>query len=211
MRLFERAGRYEITYVLDAHEVSDVEGSISIEEESFLLSVEQRRLNARAEGRQSVKITANSEISEMVKVYYQENMETFLRNNFQQSIYLAKISLIAAGESYVIQKVENIPFGQYIYSNELLAAMEEMLRNGFGQGGNKDFQGEPGETGVFGDASASMNFAQGEVTIHLGEKAIEEKGFIPGDCPRPWYWPGDDCVKPGTGGRHAAVRLLRSF
>lgn len=178
---FERAGRYEMTYVLDAHEVSDVEGSISIEEESFLLSVEQRRLNARAEGRQSVKITANSEISEMVKAYYQENMETFLRNNFQQSIYLAKISLISAGGSYVIQKVENIPFGQYIYSNELLAAMGEMLRGGFNQSGNKDSQGEPGETGAYGDVSAAMNFAQGEITIHLGEKAIRGKRFYSGE------------------------------
>ena len=178
---FERAGRYEVTYTLDAHDVVDTEGVVEIEEGSFRLSVEQRQVEAVAAGRQSAAISAHSEVTKLIQSYYQENMETFLRNNFQQSIYLAKISLIQGGESYVIQKVENMPFGQYIFNNELLAAVFEMEQNGMGAGFSGGASGDGNDGGLYSDVGAPMSFAQGEVTIHLGEKTIRGKRFYSGE------------------------------
>ena len=46
-------------------------------------------------------------------------MEDILQNNYQQSIYLAKIYVIRAGESYIIDAVDPMPFGQFVYNNVL--------------------------------------------------------------------------------------------
>lgn len=177
---FERSGRYELTYTVDVNDVDNVQGIIRLDEESFRLSVDQRSVPAKAALQQMTKITSRSEITEVVERYYQENMESFLKNNFQQSIYLAKISLIAAGTSYVIQKVENMPFAQYVYNNELLAATAKMQRqsvyceNGRTDEGRTDTSGD-------GDLSNRVSFAQGEVTISLGEKSIRGKRFYSGE------------------------------
>lgn len=178
---FEKAGRYEVTYTLDVHDVSDVAGVVEMEEGSFRLSVEQRQLKAEASGRQTIKITPRSEILEMTENYYQENMESFLKNNFQQSIYLAKITLIQAGESYVIEKVENMPFGQRIATNELLAAVQEMIQERTGTGSTGSGGPLPGDSAGSGDPVQGMSFAQGEVVIHLGEKAVRGKRFFSGE------------------------------
>ncbi len=171
---FERSTRYEITYMLDVHEVVNTEGAVDIEEDSFRLSVEQRQLTAKAQGHQIFHITADTDSKSLEKNYYQENMETFLKNNFQQSIYLAKISLIQAGGSYVIQKVENMPFHQYVSANDLLAARLDLLEN---QQGGKGHSGAPGPEHRFGGDESALKYAQGETVIHLGEKAVRGKRF----------------------------------
>lgn len=174
---FERAGSYEMTYTLEAHEVEDAEAFAEIEEDSFRLSVDQRPLNVSVSGRQTTKISGRNVISQLLDSYYQENMENYLKNNFQQSIYLAKISLIQAGESYVIHKVENMPFHQYLYPNELLAAMAELMMTGsslsaagFGDEDGRD-SARPGE-------GSDIRMSWGEVEIHLGGKNVRGKDSI---------------------------------
>ena len=41
---------------------------------------------------------------------YREKMLEIVKNTYQQSIYLAKISIIHGGTAYIIDSVENIPF-----------------------------------------------------------------------------------------------------
>lgn len=171
---FERAARYEISYMLDVHDVVNTEGAVHMEEDSFRLSVEQRQISADAQANQIFKISAETAIESLEKNYYQENMETFLKNNFQQSIYLAKISLIQAGDSYVIQKVENTPFHQYVSGNDLLAArmdlLEDAMKYSRGSGAHHPEHGQDGD-------DLALKYAQGEAVIHLGEKAVRGKRF----------------------------------
>lgn len=175
---YDKAGRYEMTYLLDVHDVMDVEGVAELGEDSFMLSVEQREISAKAQMRQTVHIAAASEMAQMMGSYYQENMETFLRNNYQQSIYLAKISLIQAGETYVIQNIENVPFGQYVTGNELTAAMMELMMQNPDSGSIVGALGDTKDLGRNGAGDGSMNFVQGEVTIPLGERAVRGKRFF---------------------------------
>lgn len=176
--LYDRAGRYELTYLLDVHDVIDVEGVAEMEEDSFMLSVEQRKISAKAQVRQTIHIAAASEMAQMVNSYYQENMETFLRNNYQQSIYLAKISLIQAGETYVIQNIENVPFGQYVAGSELTAAMMELMMQSAGSTSAAGILGDTKDSGKGGAGDSGMNFAQGEVTISLGGGAVRGRRFF---------------------------------
>lgn len=176
---FEKASRYEITYLLDVHDVKGVEGVVEIDEGSFRLSVEQRQLTATAQGRQTVKITMCSEIAEMQEHYYQENMETFLRNDYQQSIYLAKISLLQAGETYVIQKVENMPFQQYVPGSELNATIQQMLLEGMHSVEKNSLLGV--EAGAHHEHDSGLRVAEGETVLYLGAGATRGKRFFSGE------------------------------
>lgn len=175
---FEKADRYEMTYMLDVHDVVDVEGIVEMAEDSFLLSIDQRQIPAKAQIRQAIRISPADAASQMVNAYYQENMETFLRNNYQQSIYLAKISLIQAGETYAIQHIENMPFNQYVAGNEVTAALMQMMLEGMGGTGSAGSARDIKDTDKSEDNDNRMDFAQGEVVIALGEKAIRGKRFF---------------------------------
>lgn len=176
---FEKSGRYEVSYLLDVHDVKGVEGVVEIDEDSFRLSVEQRQLTATAQGRQTVQITTRNEIVEMQEQYYQNNMETFLRNDYQQSIYLAKISLLQAGETYVIQKVENMPFQQYVPGSELNAAAQQMLLEGPHSGEANGLHGA--DAGSYHEYDNGLKVAEGETVLYLGQGATRGKRFFSGE------------------------------
>lgn len=177
--LMEKAETYTLTYQLDAHDIPDTEGSLLLEEDSFVLSVEQKQMEAEAKARQIVLITAENEKQEVSDYYYRSSMETVLKNNFQQSIYLAKISFIRAGGSYLIQRVENVPFDQYITNNVLNGAINQMLckdmeRIQAGKGGGKT--GE--NTAQKEEKKGRFQFAQGETEISFGERFVKGKTFF---------------------------------
>lgn len=177
--LMEKAEKYTLTYKLDAHDIPDTEGSLYLEEDSFVFSVEQKQVEAEARARQIVLVTAENEKQEVIDCYYKSNMETVLKNNFQQSIYLAKISFIRAGGSYMIQRVENAPFGQYVTNNVINGAISQMLckdmeRIQTGKGSARI--GE--DTRKKEERKGKFLFAQGETEISLGGKFIKGKTFF---------------------------------
>lgn len=115
----EKSDRYEVRYQVRAKSTQNTDGLIVIEKGSFHLLFGGRETEAAAAGRQTVKLV-QGRISDTVRQnYYRSAMEDILQNNYQQSIYLAKIYVIRAGESYIIDAVEPMPFGQFVYNNVL--------------------------------------------------------------------------------------------
>lgn len=176
---FEKAGRYEITYLLNIHDVNGVEGVIEMDEGSFRLSVEQQSMAVSAQGCQRIKILSSGEIAQMQAFYYQEAMECFLRNDYPQSIYLAKIALLQAGESYMIQAVEQMPFQQYVPGNQLLAATQEMWLKSPHHGPVSRIAGENASS--YHDSGTSLDVAEGEVVLYLGQGVTRGKRFFSGE------------------------------
>lgn len=171
--LFEKADRYAFSYSLSVHPAADTWGVLEMEEGSFRLSVEQLPLSVTAGLKQRVRITAGSEIRRMQRSYYEESMETYLQGNHQTAIYLAKISLVRAGESYVIQGIRNMPFGQYVPGPGLTAAIQEtsLWKMAACPGGRVEKRKESG-------AEAGLRYAQGETVIVLGDKVIRGRRFF---------------------------------
>ncbi len=65
------------------------------------------------------------DVGEMIsKRYFENAMREIVGQTYHQSIYLAKINLIWAADEIVIEDVEPMPFGQYIYSDVLSAIRE---------------------------------------------------------------------------------------
>ena len=76
---------------------------------------------------QSCKI--NSKIGEIslmdyaIQKHIKKHFDDIVNTEGENKIYLAKITWIKQGEKYSIESIENIPFQQYVYSNNLLAAL----------------------------------------------------------------------------------------
>ena len=104
---------------------------------SFRLSFGGRETEAAAAGKQTVKLIEGRVSDEVRRNYYRSAMEDILRNNYQQSIYLAKIYVIRAGESYLIDSMEPMPFQQFVYNNVLADIMGKLVRNENVQGTGK--------------------------------------------------------------------------
>ena len=195
--LYEKSSRYQLSYELKAHDVVNTDGCVTLEEAGFLLSLEQKQVEAQADCKQHTAITAGDEKQELIHYYYRSNMETILRNNFQQSIYLAKIYLIRAGDSCIIEKIENVPFHQYVTNNVLSSAVSQLMMKDVEklQKGNL-LSGTRGETKKDGESrQGDIRYAQGEVTIRLGDRMIKGKRFL------------SDEVVHGLGVGQAAITL----
>ena len=124
----QKEDRYEIIYRVKASSTKNAEGILELAKGSFHLAFGGREMEAVAAGKQAVKLISGKVSDEVRKNYYRSAMEDILRNNYQQSIYLAKIYVIRAGESYLIDAVEPMPFGQFVYNNVLADVMGKIGR-----------------------------------------------------------------------------------
>lgn len=119
---FEKSRRYEVTYFLHAADVRNRQGKARMEKGSFRLEIGGRTLETDSEGTSTVQIERDDMERILSGHYYREAMEEILKDTYHQSIYLAKISVIQAGTTFVIDGIEQMPFKQYVY-NEVLASM----------------------------------------------------------------------------------------
>lgn len=100
------------------------EGSIEIVPDSFSLTIgnDQRKEAVSAKFRVEV---SEEGVSEMVwKNYYSSAMEDLMKDPYHGAVYLAKLEVIRAGDTYVIEGVENLPYRQYVWNNMLGGALE---------------------------------------------------------------------------------------
>ncbi|MFA7468009.1 MAG: hypothetical protein WCY82_07060 [Desulfotomaculaceae bacterium] len=123
---FDKAGRYELTYVLNTLTVKDTDGLATVRADSFQLTTGAKQTAEKASGTSRSAIVAGNAKRELMARYYRTAMEEIVKNTYQQSIYLAKIGIIKAGPAYVIESIENMPFRQYVFNNSLAAALNDI-------------------------------------------------------------------------------------
>lgn len=128
--LFEKAGRYTFSYKLEAFGVKDTQASVSVVPKSFKLRIGQNQTEEKAEGKSHIFISGQEEKLSAAQNYYEKGMGSILQNGSSEDLYLAKISLIRAGDTIVIDKIEKMPFGQYVASSFLNHALLQMQENG---------------------------------------------------------------------------------
>lgn len=145
--MYEKTGRYTLTYRLQAAQADGVEASAAVEPETFGLYLSKQRVGGQAGGRSAAYVTAMDEKEEMIRQYHRQAMENLLENTCQETIYLCRIFMGKAADSYIIDHVENMPYRQYVMSNPLNAALTHMLieegRRGAGEGDESGPGGQP--------------------------------------------------------------------
>lgn len=168
--LFGKAKKYEISYPVTAFAVVDTDASAVVNSESFHLTIDKTSVNATVKSENVTKIVDKDMKHAIIENYYKTAMEEIAKNNFQQSIYLAKIWLVKAGDAYVIDSIEKMPFNQYVANNSLYAAIDELLINdsGYGQGSRETAKRK--ESGVTGSGYDNLMMAEGicEINVDIG-------------------------------------------
>ncbi len=123
---FAKAKQYEIVKKLTVNAVSDVDAKLAVEEPSFQLKIGGVPMNVSASGSHLIHIINGNVKKAIIDNYYHGAMEEIVKSASQQNIYLAKISIIRAGSTYVIDSIENMPFEQYLYNNALADVMNQL-------------------------------------------------------------------------------------
>lgn len=172
--LFEKAGRYTYTYQLDTLGVKETQGTVSLVPDSFKLRIGQSQFQEKAEGRAVVQIGTRGRKEEVRKNYYEKGMDQILKDSGSPDLYLAKITLLRAGDSVVIDEIEKMPFGQYVASSFLQDALFRMTEQG-GVGSADQAGSDKERYGAGKGESASLALAEGTEEIELGAGAPKGK------------------------------------
>lgn len=174
---FKPAKQYELKVPVRAKAVRNEEGCMENVSESFMLKLGEDIRNDSVRGKFVVYITTDKVPQTVFHNYYQTAMEDMIRNNYEQPIYLARIEVIRAGDTYVIEKLENQPFKQYVWNNLLSETLETMrlykpsLENQIQNASVSGLSKEQGPVGFGG-----LQIQTGSTRIDMGI------GGIPGQC-----------------------------
>lgn len=177
---FEKASRYEFTYPLKAIAVKDIDGKVTVADGSFSLNIGGKKTKAEAKGSSLVHISENGVVNEIIKNYYNSAMEEITRNNYQQGIYLAKIAVIKAGNTYVIDEVEAMPFQQYVFSNTLSSIINNLSLGEMEgkQGGTKHGDNAGKKALVEKNSQEAGRVAVGTAILDLGIGGVAGQKFF---------------------------------
>lgn len=130
--ILERSGRLEKSFSLKAMAILSGTITFYLTPSGFKLSTEFGEAGLENEQTAVIPVTQKDVFEEMKDQYYREAMENVVRSNYPQGIYLAKIHLIRAERTYLIEQVENMPFDQYVHTGYLsknaLYVLEKKIR-----------------------------------------------------------------------------------
>ena len=172
--LFEKTGKYTLSYDICAADVVDTEGVAAIDPSTFTLSYDKVPARGEISGRNTVTVTKDDIADVITASAYRAGMDSVLRSTLAQRLYLARINLINAGGAPVIEDVKNIPFGQYIPSQTLLRSMDMIAA----QNGGGAVSGTGTHTGDAAPASRGCEVASGVCRINLNAGSYKNKVFF---------------------------------
>lgn len=122
---WEPADFYQVEYTVQAA-VQEMEGRIQILPDSFLLQTGEHKQMYHLEGCFSFQVISGSRKQAVWNEFYKSAAEDILNAAWHPPLYLARIAVIQAGDSYVIERVDNLPYRQYVWNNRLLGTLRRM-------------------------------------------------------------------------------------
>ncbi len=181
---YAKSKRYEFTRKLKAGAVNDTLVRLSVAEGSFRLEIDGMAMKAEARGTSSAQVIEGNVKQEIIDRYYRGAMEEIVKNTYQQSIYLAKISVIRTGATYMIDSVESMPFRQYLYNNSLAAVMNRMeLEEEEKQEKGESRQNVSGSGAAPSAEESGLKIATGTVVIDMGIGGTAGQRFFSEEIP----------------------------
>ena len=176
---FSAAGDEEwLTFPLEAYSIEEGYGEYSVQPYSLTVQVGSQTSYSRTEIRGRVAISSRDPYGEMVERYYDSSMDRVLSNSFPGGICLAKLFLVPAGNSLLIDRLETLPFGQRVYTAFLdMGLTGRILKELREMKAQRAVSPEGKENGTGGGAGETA-FATGVCTISLGIGGKEGEKFF---------------------------------
>lgn len=165
-RMEGRGAKYRFPFTLRAFPLEMGEIVLSLDPYQVKLWVGEEKGGRLQEIQMRLPIVTKSRAEAMKEGYYRETMNQVLQNAYPPPIYLAKLFLTQTGHVYLIDRVEQVPFQQYVYPPQMMMGLltlleEERQKESRASGGEESsVQAEEAENG--------SDFAEGTVEILLG-------------------------------------------
>lgn len=111
---------YEFSYLMKAGSDFGKIGKISVKSGMVRLKIGDRQIDAKVDCENTVQIIKGSIRETVLKSYFDLSLDQCIKSSTEQYIYLAKINLLHMGPTFIIENVEKVPFGEYIYNTSAL-------------------------------------------------------------------------------------------
>lgn len=129
----------------------------------------------------TIALTNRKLVSLIVENSYKSAMDVEIEENYDNKIYLAKLYLIRSDERILLDRIEEVPFKQYVYSASQVMLLEE-LKEYYPEIGESDrevktISGEVQQAGVPQQVQADRSFVTGAFDISVGNGGDIGKTF----------------------------------
>lgn len=166
-RMENRDSVKEYIYKLKAFPVEMGDAEFSLAPEQFSLKCGGRNLKLSKETAITAPVVKKDVYQVLKERHYQEAMDQVLKNAYPPGIYLAKIWLIQTGHVYMIDRIEPMPFDQYVYTPFLTMGMlKALLARMEKEAGERNMLQEPVQ-GPAAEESGERR-VQGTIDLQLG-------------------------------------------
>lgn len=123
---YTAADSYTLKLPVQARFVEPMKGSMEIIRDSFVLKIGEEAKRELIQGKFDVSITDTDPAQAIVQEYWRTAMDDLMGNADEEPIYLAKMEVIRARDTYVIENIENLPCRQFVWNNVLSGALESL-------------------------------------------------------------------------------------
>ena len=171
--LFEKKGKYTLTYKLRVGNVVDTKGVVKVEPSSFTLTYDKIPVEASASGKSETNVIKGDLREAIISASYSRDMDSLFRAALGQRLYLARINLVNAGDTAVIESISNLPFGQYVLGNDLQNALQ--LLSIPASGGNMLISEKKSDSGI--PRASEREIAGGVCRVDLSSGSPKNKLF----------------------------------
>lgn len=170
-RKFENSRSYTIPYIFD---VANIDNDYAVIESFGQLEIiNDNGTSEYIDLSFSIKpkVVSSGIERQIIKEYYNGSMEKILKHSsYQHSIYLARIDLIKARNTYIIEHIECMPFQQYVFNNELAGIMNDLLLEKME---NKNDNSIIQNNNAYNSSSAGKSVSNEKYAVSSGEVIID--------------------------------------
>jgi hypothetical protein len=107
---------YEVKVRLRAGATVGAKASAGLRPGSIALRIGDRQADVNGANANIVEVVAGSVQERLMDDYVKTSLDAALDSPSEPCLYLARIALLQMGPTYVIDRVEQVPFGEYVYN-----------------------------------------------------------------------------------------------
>ncbi|MBA2942957.1 hypothetical protein HZF08_32345 [Paenibacillus sp. CGMCC 1.16610] len=111
---------YEMSVLLRADSTVGVKATVGVQTSTAALKLDDKQLELQAQSVGEIQIIGDAVRERLMTDFVKQSLEASLEAPSEPCIYLAKICLIQVGPTYVIESVEQVPFGEYVYNSSVM-------------------------------------------------------------------------------------------
>lgn len=115
---------YTMKIPIRAKDVASADGYVEAVPDSFLMTIGEDTKREVMRWKFPVSVTEKQLPEVILAEYYNSSMEEIIKDIYNEAVYLAKMRILYAGDTYVIEKIENLPYRQYVWNHSVEAALE---------------------------------------------------------------------------------------